>query len=133
MSLVEPFLGGAAFPVRGILFDKIPGANWKVPWHQDLTIAVSQRIETDGFGPWSVKADVLHVQSPVHILENMLTLRLHLDDCGESNGPLKVLPGSHRSGRLSEQSIEEARRSQSPIVCTTPAGGVLLMWSGAAK
>jgi hypothetical protein len=59
-ELVEPVLGAHFFPVRGILFDKIPDANWKVPWHQDVTIAVQERVDADGFGPWSVKADVLH-------------------------------------------------------------------------
>jgi ectoine hydroxylase-related dioxygenase (phytanoyl-CoA dioxygenase family) len=63
----------------------------------------------------------------VQILENMLTVRVHLDDCDESNGPLKVLPGSHRRGRLTEQAIEAAQQAQSPVVCTTSAGGVLLM------
>jgi ectoine hydroxylase-related dioxygenase (phytanoyl-CoA dioxygenase family) len=99
-SLVEPILGVNCFPVRGILFDKISGANWKVPWHQDLTIAVREKHETEGFGPWSVKDGVVHVQPPVRVLENMLTMRLHLDDCDEGNGPLRVLPGSHCSGKL---------------------------------
>ena len=26
---------------------KVPDANWKVPWHQDVTIAVQNRIEAD--------------------------------------------------------------------------------------
>jgi hypothetical protein len=38
--LIEPVLGVECFFVRGILFDKVPEANWKVPWHQDVTIAV---------------------------------------------------------------------------------------------
>jgi hypothetical protein len=54
-GLVAQLLGPHFFPVRGILFDKIPDANWKVPWHQDLTIAVREKIEVEGFGPWSVK------------------------------------------------------------------------------
>ena len=88
-ALVEPILGAHFFPVRGILFDKIPDANWKVPWHQDMTIAVRERFEAEGFGPWSMKADVLHVQPPAAILEHMLTVRLHLDPCGEENGALR--------------------------------------------
>jgi Phytanoyl-CoA dioxygenase (PhyH) len=50
-ELVEAVLGTRCFPVRGILFDKIPGANWKVPWHQDVTIAVQNKVEIEGFGP----------------------------------------------------------------------------------
>ena len=102
LELVEPVLGPDFFPVRGLLFDKIPGANWKVPWHQDVTIAVRKRIEADGFGPWSMKADVLHVQPPAAILEHMLSVRLHLDNCGEENGALRIIPASHLRGRIPE-------------------------------
>ena len=70
--MVAPILGEMFFPVRGILFDKIPDANWKVPWHQDVTIAVQERVESEGFGPWSMKADVLHVQPPAEGLEHMV-------------------------------------------------------------
>src|SRR5579859_4962571 len=94
--LVEPVLGRDARPVRGLLFDKSPGANWKVAWHQDLSIAVKKRVEVEGFGPWSEKAGVVHVQPTVRVLEDMVTVRLHLDDCSEDNGPLQVLPGSHK-------------------------------------
>ncbi len=125
--LVEPILGAHFFPVRGILFDKIPDANWKVPWHQDVTIAVRERVETDGFGPWSMKADVLHVQPPAAILEHMLTVRLHLDSCGEENGALRVLPGSHTRGKIPEEEIPALRKSLPEKVCAVGLGGALLM------
>ncbi len=86
--------------VRGLFFDKTPGANWPVAWHQDLTLAVAERREIAGWSNWSVKAGVPHVQPPVDILERMVTLRLQLDDCGADNGPLRVLPGSHCLGRI---------------------------------
>jgi hypothetical protein len=126
-ALVEPVLGTGCFPVRGILFDKVAGANWKVPWHQDLSIAVQERIEVDGFGPWSQKAGVLHVQPPARVLENMLTLRLHLDDCSHANGPLRVLPASHQDGKLSAQQIAQWRGRADKVSCVLPRGGVLLM------
>lgn len=88
-ALVRLALGGVCFPVRGILFDKIPEANWKVPWHQDVTIAVREKIETSGFGPWSTKAGVLNVQPPASVLEKMISIRLHLDPCDESNGGIE--------------------------------------------
>lgn len=84
-NLVEPILGEKAFPVRGIFFDKNPQANWGVPWHQDVTIAVKQRIDTSGFAPWTIKGGVYHVQPPIPILERMLTLRIHLDDTAYKN------------------------------------------------
>ena len=126
-ELVEPVLGPGAQVVRGLLFDKTPGANWKVAWHQDLSIAVKHRIDVEGFGPWSVKAGVQHVQPPVEVLRNMVTVRLHLDDCGPENGPLNVLPGSHAAGVLSPVEVEARRRQHAPVPCLVGAGGALLM------
>jgi hypothetical protein len=80
--------------VRILAFDKTPETNWGVPWHQDRTVAVKRRVEADGFGPWSVKAEVPHVAPPQALLEAMFSLRLHLDDCGPDNGPLKIISGS---------------------------------------
>jgi ectoine hydroxylase-related dioxygenase (phytanoyl-CoA dioxygenase family) len=125
--VVEPLLGAGARVVRAILFDKTAGANWKVAWHQDLSIAVRERIDVPGFGPWSVKAGVVHVQPPRAILERMVTLRLHLDDCSIDNGPLEVIPGSHRAGVLSPAQVEEWRRRVPPVACCVPAGGAMLM------
>ena len=117
----------AAFPVRGILFDKNLRANWRVPWHQDLTIAVQEKLPTPGFGPWSVKAGVPHVQPPVAVLERMLAIRLHLDDCTADNGALRVIPGSHRCGELTSEQIVELQKARSAVVCEVPRGGALLM------
>ncbi len=47
-SLLRAVLGQDCFAVRGILFNKTRRSNWKVVWHQDLTIAVRERRETDG-------------------------------------------------------------------------------------
>jgi hypothetical protein len=82
----EAVLGRSARVVRGILFDKTENANWKVPWHQDVTIAVNRRVEAAGFGPWSVKDGVLHVQPPAAVLDEMVSIRLHLDECPAENG-----------------------------------------------
>jgi ectoine hydroxylase-related dioxygenase (phytanoyl-CoA dioxygenase family) len=126
-ALVEPVLGAAAFPVKGILFDKTPGANWKVAWHQDTMIAVRERIETPGFGPWSIKDGVHHVQPPAEALAGMMTVRVHLDDCGPDNGPLRVIPASHNDGLLSAEAIDVWRESLPAVTCTVARGGVLLM------
>lgn len=126
-SLVEPILGSGARVVRGIYFDKHREANWKVVWHQDLTIAVKERIEADGYGPWSIKAGINHVQPPVSILENMLTVRLHLDDTDETNGALRVIPGTHQYGRLNANQIEYLKQQQQPITCAVRSGGALMM------
>ncbi len=126
-GLAESALPAPAIPVRAILFDKTPDANWKVPWHQDLAIAVEERHEAEGFGPWSVKDGVPHVHAPVWLLERMVTLRLHIDDCPGENGALRVLAGSHRQGKLSAEQIADWRSRVPETVCEVPAGGVLMM------
>jgi ectoine hydroxylase-related dioxygenase (phytanoyl-CoA dioxygenase family) len=125
--LAERVLGPACFVVRGILFDKTPDANWKVVWHQDLTIAVASRQETAGFGPWTIKEGVVHVQPPAALLERMAALRIHLDDSTSENGPLRVIPGSHLSGRLSTLAIEAWRERVPDQECVAAAGDVILM------
>lgn len=124
---IEPIVGEAALPVRALFFDKTPEANWPVLWHQDLTIALAQRHDREGWGPWSVKAGVIHVEPPAALLATMLTIRLHLDDCHADNGPLRVVPGSHRQGRLKRDQIQKLRDSSEQITCLAPSGAALLM------
>ena len=121
----EAVLGPHCFAVRAILFDKTPTANWKVVWHQDLTIAVRERASVLGFGPWSEKDGVAHVQPPETLLERMLAVRLHLDDCGADNGPVRVLPGSHRVGRLSAGAIDQWRGAREEVACLAERGAIL--------
>jgi len=127
LGLVEPILGNASFAVRSIYFDKPNDANWMVPWHQDLTIAIDGKSDVPGFGPWSVKAGVVHVQPPVEVLEKMVTVRVHLDDCTAENGALEVLPGTQAKGRLSSDQINQLRSSVTPQVCEVKRGGCLIM------
>ena len=126
-SLVTPILGDSARLVRGIFFDKRPGVNWKVPWHQDLTIAVKQRLEVPDYHPWSVKEGITHVRPPMAILEQMLTVRIHLDLTNESNGALKVIPGSHCDGKLTDLDIDRYKQTNPIISIDCEAGGILLM------
>ena len=81
-TIAETVLGPGAFAVRGLFFDKTPTANWNLPWHQDLTIALRARRDVPGFGPWTLKGGIPHVHAPAELLARMLTIRLHLDDCG---------------------------------------------------
>ncbi len=126
-NLVQLIIGKSAQPVRATFFNKTPDANWKVPWHQDLTIAVKEKRETDGFSAWTLKANIHHVQPPVSILEKMLTIRIHLDETDESNGALKILPCSHKNGRLSAVEIQDLRSAKKVEVCRVERGGAFLM------
>ena len=126
-ELVTAICGRNAFMVRATLFDKTPGANWGVFWHQDLSIAVQEKADIEGFCAWTRKAGVQCVQPPTALMEQILTIRIHLDDCSECNGALKVLPGTHRHDRLSTADVAVLQQQGSSVVCNVRAGGVLLM------
>jgi len=126
-SFVEPVLGETARVVRAIYFDKHKDANWKVAWHQDLTIAVRERRDSEGFSGWSIKAGIHHVQPPVAILNSMLTLRVHLDHADETNGALRVLACTHRHGRLDPDQIQHWKQRQSIVTCSVRSGGAMMM------
>lgn len=127
LVLVRKHLPTEPRSVRAIYFDKSPETNWRVAWHQDLTLAVRSAAEVKGFGPWSMKDGIPHVQPPFELLEQMLTVRLHLDDANESNGALRVLPGSHRLGRLTADQIQALRSEHTEFLCSANAGDALLM------
>ena len=125
-SLARAVVGEGAFAISGTFFNKTPSANWKVPWHQDRMIKVNQRIDIGGWGPWSMKGNVIHVQPPDSIMARVLAIRIHLDDCPADNGALRVMPGSHRHGYLtSEQSSGLLSRPEA--ICAASKGDVLLM------
>ena len=127
LDRVDAILDPGSFAVRGLWFDKTPEANWGVPWHQDLTIAERERVDAPGFGPWTVKGGIPHVRPPVKVLAAMLTVRLHLDDCGSGRGPLRVIPGSHRGGRLDAEAIRAVIDQTLAVDCLVGKGGAVLI------
>ncbi|GAB3636277.1 phytanoyl-CoA dioxygenase family protein [Hymenobacter arcticus] len=122
--LAELFPAGCHL-TKAIYFDKPTGSNWLVAWHQDLMINVAQRADLLGFGPWTAKAGWVAVQPPVAVLENTVTIRVHLDDCDATNGALKVVPGSHQRGVVPPETITDF--TLAATVCPVPAGGAMLM------
>jgi ectoine hydroxylase-related dioxygenase (phytanoyl-CoA dioxygenase family) len=127
VPLAREVAGPRANVVRSILFDKTEQTNWLVPWHQDATIAVKERVDVPGFGPWSVKDGEAHCRPPRNILDGVLVLRVHLDDVGADNGPLRVVPGSHVGGLLPAAEVDRVAGAMACVECCTKAGGVVLM------
>lgn len=119
-------LGGDCRPIRAILFDKTPGTNWALGWHQDRTIAVKQRVPVDGFATWSVKGGMLHVEPPFELLSEMVTLRVHIDPVPASNAPLLIAPGSHKLGRIAEDDVRDVVRRCGTLACLAEAGDIWL-------
>lgn len=116
---------GECVAVRALLFDKTPDANWALRWHQDHIIAVAELRDLPGYRGWSEKAGVPHVQPPVAVLQRMLACRVHLDECGPDNGPLRVLPGSHAVGELGPADIATWLERIAPVTCVAQVGDVL--------
>lgn len=127
VALAGEALGAPAIPFRATLFDKSSDANWLVPWHQDKTLPIKDRFEAEGWGPWSVKAGVLHAQAPADALDRVVALRVHLDPSTPENGPLRVIPGSHRLGILPNAGIAVLVDQGQAMTCLVPRGGVLGM------
>jgi hypothetical protein len=125
-EVMEAVLGSKCFAVRGIFFNKTQSANWKVVWHQDLTISVRERRDVDGFRSWAMKDGVLHVQPPAEVMRGMLAIRLHLDESGPDNGPLRVIADSHKQGRLSAEQVASLTK-EAAVTCCVPKDGALLM------
>jgi ectoine hydroxylase-related dioxygenase (phytanoyl-CoA dioxygenase family) len=125
-QFVTAILGEHAFAVRAIFFDKVADANWSLFGHQDNVIAVAQRRDVPGYTGWSQKAGIWQVQPPVEVLANMVSIRVHLDACGANDGPLRVLPGSHRAGWIDEQ-LDDWKARVPEVVCEVGCGGVVAM------
>lgn len=119
-------LGPECLPVRAILFDKNADQNWSLGWHQDRTIAVKQRIDVEGFGPWSIKSGMTHVEPPFDLLAGMVTVRVHLDAVPVTNAPLLVAPGSHKRGRIPAVEIPNVVSQCGVIPCLADAGDIWL-------
>src|SRR5437660_9672274 len=127
MRIPQAILGSGAFPFRATLFDKSPTANWLVVWHQDTALPLRERREMPGWGPWSVKDDVIYAHAPANALSQVLALRLHLDDSTAENGPLRVLPKTHTLGVLSDEVLHDLSTRGAAIDCLVPRSGVLSM------
>lgn len=96
VAQVTARLSNSAFAFKATMFDKHNAANWLVGWHRDLSIPVDRKMTLPGWTRWSVKAGVNYVNPPFEMMARILAIRINLDASSIDNGPLRVLPGSHR-------------------------------------
>lgn len=123
--MVKEIFGEKYFVVKSIYFDKPETSNWYVAYHQDLTISVNKKLELENFGPWTTKQNQFAVQPPLNVLENIYTIRIHLDDTDENNGALKVVPKSHAKGIYRPETIDWTVETEE--ICNVEKGGIMLM------
>ena len=124
-TIIKNVFGEKYFVVKSIYFDKPEKSNWYIAYHQDLTISVDKKISLSGFGPWTTKQNQFAVQPPLDVLENIYTIRIHLDDTDENNGALKVIPKSHAKGIYRPETIDWNIETQE--ICHVERGGVMIM------
>jgi hypothetical protein len=127
LDIATAFLGAAPIPYRATLFDKSPHHNWLVVWHQDTALPLRERRDVPGWGPWSVKSGIVYAHAPAAALARVIALRLHLDDSRADDGPLRVLPGTHSQGLLSDGDVHRLVAKLTVTDCLAPAGGVVAM------
>jgi len=109
LALLQNVLGEDFGLVRALFFDKPPERSWSLPWHKDTSIAVKDNSgKSQSFSRPTIKAGVPHVIASDEILYQMLTLRVHLDEVTDENGPLRVIPGSHVSSDSNGLGLDQA-------------------------
>ena len=127
MSIAAEALGGEPIPFGATLFDKSLATNWLVAWHQDTALPLRERRDAEGWGAWSIKGGITYAHAPTSALSQVIALRVHLDSSTVDNGPLRVLPGTHRLGVLTDEQIHVVASEKEPVTCTVDRGGVLVM------
>jgi ectoine hydroxylase-related dioxygenase (phytanoyl-CoA dioxygenase family) len=125
LGIARQVLGDRALPFKATVFDKSFIANWLVVWHQDTALPLKCRREISDWGPWSVKEGVTYAHAPASALNRILSVRVHLDDSTPENGPLKVLPGTHACGVLTDEAIHDLSTRIESTECSVARGGIL--------
>jgi len=124
-SVISKIFGSDYFVVKSIYFDKPETSNWYVAYHQDLTISVDKKIELENFGPWTTKQNQFAVQPPIEILQNIFTIRIHLDETNSENGALKVIDNSHSKEIYRPENIDW--KNENETICDVESGGIMIM------
>lgn len=125
ISILKNLFGDKYYVVKSIYFDKPQSSNWYVSYHQDLTISVDKKLDVEGFRFWTTKKYQFSVQPTLDILQNIVTIRIHLDDTNENNGALKVVSKSHKKGIYRPETIDWTIEKE--VSCNVEKGGIMLM------
>lgn len=127
LGLARMALGAGAVPYRATLFEKSARSNWLVVWHQDTALPLPSTFEAPGWGPWSEKGGIAYAHAPAWALSRILALRVHLDASTSENGPLRVVPGSHALGLMTDEEVFTFAAARDHAECLAGRGGIMAM------
>lgn len=127
IEFAKLYMSGSPIPFRATLFEKSARANWLVAWHQDTALPLASKFVSSEWGPWSTKAGVKYARAPAWALERVVALRVHLDASTNSNGPLRVIAGSHKLGVLPDDEVLRQARTERSVECLCRKGGIVAM------
>ncbi|MCH2194488.1 MAG: phytanoyl-CoA dioxygenase family protein [Kordia sp.] len=124
-TLLASLFNESCFLTKAIYFDKPSESNWFVAYHQDLSISVDRKEEVSDYQNWTFKKGQYGVQPPLDILEDIVTIRIHLDTTERENGALKVIPKSHSKGIYRPETIDWTIETEH--IYEVKKGGIMLM------
>jgi ectoine hydroxylase-related dioxygenase (phytanoyl-CoA dioxygenase family) len=124
---ISRLLPNKSVAVQCTYFEKSPEKNWLVAVHQDLSIPVEGRIDHPELRNWGMKEGSMYVQPPVSLLEKLVAVRVHIDPCSTDDGPLRVVPESHRVGIVKAEDAPAIRERLGEVVCAAQPGDALIM------
>jgi len=124
-ELISTLSESEYFLTKAIYFDKPSESNWFAAYHQDLSISVDKKADLENYVNWTHKKGQYGVQPPIEILQDTITIRIHLDKTNKGNGALKVIPKSHLAGITRVDSNEW--NPENELICEVEKGGVMLM------
>lgn len=127
LATAKRLLGCDPIPFSATLFNKSADANWLIPWHQDTALPLREKRAMPGWVSWSVKEAVIYAHAPAEVLSQIVAIRIHLDDSNATNGALRVLPGTHNMGVLTDDEIHQCSTQIPDVTCTVASGGILAM------
>lgn len=127
VAIARVFLGANGVPFRATLFEKTSQTNWLIPWHQDTALPLTRRFDGPGWGSWSEKAGAIYAHAPAWALSRNVALRIHLDASTADNGPLRVIPGSHLAGVLSDDEVADYVSKHEHSECSVSGGCIIAM------
>ncbi len=127
LPTLAALLGDSRTAIQCTYFAKLSSRNWLVTLHQDLSIPVAKRAADAPCKAWSEKEGTWFCQPPAELLAQLVAVRVHLDDSTEANGPLRVVPGSHRLGRIASREVAAHRYRLGEVACVAPRRSIVAM------